>query len=183
MTIVAPNEYGEEATAHRVRLLLEARAERLKAQLASRVDEASLMVAQFRLGDDSYAIPLVDFRAAVPLKLVTPVPHARPDVVGIFRYQRQIIAAISLALLLGVRGRRTDPAVLLVVEPVEGKLIGLDCEEIPRPCPLPLARIEQARKSSGGPVVEVADPGGGAPIHLLDLAALLEKRERRRHVG
>ena len=180
MTMAAPNGSGQEGIAQGVRLLLEARAERLKAQLASRDDEATLMVAQFKIGDDPYAIPLRDFRAAVPLKKVTPVPHARPDMVGIFRYQGQIIAALSLASLLGVHGWRTDPAVLLVVEPFAGKLIGLDCEEIPKPCHLPLARVEKARKAGGGAIVEVADPDGVA-IHLLDLASLLEQRERRRH--
>jgi chemotaxis signal transduction protein len=168
------NGHSGEAIGDDVRALLAARAERLKARLVSKADEPTIMVAQFRVGEGQYAIPLGDFRAAVPLKLVTPVPLSPPQVIGILRYQGQVISALSLASLLGIRGWRNDPTVLLVVEAAPGKLIGLDCEEIPKPCPLPLAAIEKARKEGSGPIVELFIPGS-IPINLLDLAALFER--------
>jgi len=168
------NGHGGEAMGDDVRALLAARAERLKARLLSKEDEATLMIAQFRVGEGQYAIPLADFRAAVPLRLVTPVPLSPPQVVGILRYQGQVISALSLASLLGIRGWRNDPTVLLVVEAAQGKLIGLDCEEVPKPCSLPLAAVEKARKEGSGPIVELFIPGS-VPINLLDLAALFER--------
>ena len=171
---VHTNGRGQEVIGDDVRRLLEARRERLEARLASKAEEATLMIAEFRIGEDQYAIPLADFRAAMPLKLVTPVPLSPPEVVGILRYQGQIISAFSLASLLGIRSWRVDPSVLLVVEPFAGKLIGLDCEEIPKPIAISLAAIEKARKSAAGPVAEVFT-GGPAAIHLLDLAALFDK--------
>ncbi len=179
-TTALRNGAGTAAPGDDVYRLLQARAERLKAQLASKADEATLMVAQFRVGEEQYAIPLSAFRAAVPLKLVTSVPLSPPEVVGIFRYQGQVVSALSLASLLGVRGWRLDPTVLLVVEPFPGKLIGLDCEEIPKPCPLPLALIEKAKHAGGEAVVELFIEGSGH-LHLLDLAALLGKREWKRN--
>jgi purine-binding chemotaxis protein CheW len=181
--VATPLQNGHRAThAEDVRHLLEARAERLRARLVSKAEEPTLMVAQFRIGEDQYAIPLGHFRAAVPLKLVTPVPLSPPEVVGILRYQGQIISALSLASLLGIRGWRTDPTVLLVAEPTPGKLMGLDCEEIPKPCALPLAAVEKARKGASGPVVEIFVPGS-LQVHLLDLAALLDGRAWRRNAS
>jgi chemotaxis signal transduction protein len=174
------NGHQGEGITEDVRLLLQARAERLKAQLTSKADEPVLMVAEFRVGEGQYAIPLSDFRAAVPLKLVTPVPLSPPQVVGVFRYQGQVISALSVASLLEIRGWRMDPTVLLVVEPVSGKLIGLDCEEIPKPCPLPLTVVQKARERDRGPIVELFIPGS-APIHLIDLAALLDRGAWIRH--
>jgi chemotaxis signal transduction protein len=174
------NGHSSDGISEDVRTLLEARANRLRAQLTSKADEPVLMVAQFRVGEGQYAIPLRDFRAAVPLKLVTPVPLSLPQVVGVFRYQGQVITALSLASLLDVRGWRIDPTVLLVVEPVLGKLIGLDCEETPKPCPLPLTAIEKAKERDGGPIVELFIPGS-APIHLIDLGALLDREKWTRH--
>jgi len=133
-----------------------------------------VMVAQFRVGDGQYAIRLADFRAAVPLKLVTPVPLSPPQFVGILRYQSRVISALSLASLLGIEGWRTDPTVLLVVEPVPGQLIGLDCEEVPKPRPLPLAAIDKARERGTGPILDLF-VAGSPMINLLDLAALLDR--------
>jgi purine-binding chemotaxis protein CheW len=94
--------------------------------------------------------------------------------VGILRYQGRVITALSLASLLGVEGWRMDPAVLLVVEPVPGQLVGFDCEEIPKPCPLPLAAVDKARERSTGPIIDIFIPGS-PQINLLDLAALLDR--------
>jgi len=170
----ALNGHGVAGISEEVRVLLQARADRLKAKLTSQADEPVLMVAQFRVGEAQYAIPLRDFRAAVPLKLVTPVPLAPPQVVGVFRYQGQVVSALSLASLLEVRSWRLDPTVLLVVEPILGQLIGLDCEEIPKPCPLPLTAVQKAKERDRGPIVELFIPGS-VPIHLIDLAALLDQ--------
>jgi len=162
---------GVDADTHRV---LQARAGRLKASFTTKAEESTVMVAQFRVGDAEYAIRLADFRAAVPLKLVTPVPLSPPQFIGILRYQGRVISALSLASLLGIEGWRTDPTVLLVVEPVPGQLIGLDCEEIPRPCPLPLAAIDKARERGTGAILDLFIPGS-PQINLLDLAALLDR--------
>ena len=75
------------------------------------------------------ALPLESLRAAVPLRMVTPVPLSPPHVIGILRFQGQILTAMSLSSLLGGRGWREDPAVLLVVDPgMGGRLLALDCQ-------------------------------------------------------
>src|SRR5207253_4573879 len=95
--------------------LLERRAARLREKPRAAEEESVLWAAEFPVGEDSYALPLESLRAAVPLKMVTSVPLSPPHVIGILRFQGQIVTALSLASLLGGRGWREDPAVLLEI--------------------------------------------------------------------
>ncbi|HWE25016.1 MAG TPA: chemotaxis protein CheW [Myxococcales bacterium] len=162
--------------------LLERRAARLREKPPAQSDESVLWAAEFPIGDESYALPLQALRAAVPLKMVTPVPLSPPHVIGILRFQGQILTAMSLASLLGGRGWREDPAVLLVVDPgMGGRLFALDCERIPKPISLPMAAVEEARSRVKGPLADVTLPGL-QQVNLIDLQRLMERRssEKRR---
>src|SRR5438477_817071 len=142
------------------RELLERRAARLREKPRESEEESVLWAAEFPVGEDSYALPLDTLRAAVPLKMVTPVPLSPPHVIGILRFQGQVLTAMSLASLLGGRGWREDPAVLLVVDPgMGGRLVAIDCEHIPKPVPLPVSQVEAARARSTGAVADVTLPG------------------------
>src|SRR5207244_1724402 len=99
------------------RELLDRRAARLREKPRETEEESVLWAAEFPVGEDSYALPLDTLRAAVPLKMVTPVPLSPPHVIGILRFQGQILTAMSLSSLLGGRGWREAPAVLLGVDP------------------------------------------------------------------
>ena len=164
----------------KTRAILEKRAERLRAapqQAADNLAEAHL--AEFPVGEDRYAIPLSAFRAVVPLRRVTPVPLARPHIVGILRFQGQIVTALSMAAVLGIKGWRHDPSVLLVVDPGWGRLVAIDCEEVPRPVSIPLTAMEGSRE--GKAITEVVHDGH--IIHLLDLGRLLDRRSGGRSGG
>jgi purine-binding chemotaxis protein CheW len=153
--------------------LLRRRAARLAIPLReeSAVAEEQVMVAELPLGDGRYALPLAELEAVVPLKDVTSVPLAPAHVVGILRWGGQLITALSLASVLGIRGWRRDPCVLLVVA-CRGKVIALDSEAIPRQIALPRLAIEIARGHGSGPVLEVVTTGGEI-VNLLDLGKLL----------
>jgi purine-binding chemotaxis protein CheW len=155
--------------------LLERRAERVREKPRNAEDEDLLWVAEFPVGEETYAIALDALRAAVPLKMVTAVPLSPPHVIGILRFQGQIVTALSLASLLGGRGWREDPAVLLVVDPGFGRLVALDCERIPKPVGVPHALVEEARARSTGAVTEVTLPGV-RQLSLLELPRLMDRR-------
>src|SRR5437588_11111839 len=157
------------------RELLERRAARLREKPRASEEESVLWVAEFPIGEESYALPLESLRAAVPLKMVTAVPLSPPHVIGILRFQGQIVTALSLASLLGGRGWREDPAVLLVVDPGFGRLVALDCERIPKPTGLPHALVEEARGRSTGASCEITLPGT-RQVHLLDVLRLMDRR-------
>jgi len=137
-------------------------------------EEAAYWVAEFPVGDERYAIPLQRLRGSVPLRLVTPVPLSPPHVVGILRFQGQVIAALSLAALLGGRGWRQDPAVLLVVEGPGGDLLALDCEQVPQPLAVPLRVVDEARVRAHERLVPVGLPGA-RQLNLIDLDRLLAR--------
>lgn len=159
--------------------LLTRRAERVRERPADVEDENLLWVAEFPVGEETYAIPLDALRAAVPLKMVTPVPLSPPHVIGILRFQGQIVTALSLASLLGGRGWREDPAVLLVVDPGFGRLVALDCERIPKPTGVPHAQVEEARARTTGAVSEITLPGM-RQVNLLDLRRLMDRRHQEK---
>jgi chemotaxis signal transduction protein len=171
-----PEPRTQEEMPEEVRVLLERRAERLREKPQEAEEEAVLWAAEFPVGEDSYALPLDSLRAAVPLKMVAAVPLSPPHVVGILRFQGQVITAMSLSSLLGGRGWREDPAVLLVVDPgLGGRLVALDCERIPKPVQLPLALVDEARSRSKTAVVEVTLPGL-RQVNLIDLRRLMDRR-------
>src|SRR5207253_4441534 len=162
------------------RELLERRAARLREKPRESEEESVLWAAEFPVGEDSYALPLDTLRAAVPLKMVTPVPLSPPHVIGILRFQGQILTAMSLSSLLGGRGWREDPAVLLVVDPGFGRLVALDCERIPKPSGLPHAQVAEARARSTGAISEITLPGM-RQVNLLDLLRLMDRRHAQEH--
>jgi chemotaxis signal transduction protein len=155
--------------------LLLKRAERVRRKPAEAEDDNLLWVAEFPVGEETYALPIAALRAAVPLRMVTPVPLSPPHVIGILRFQGQIVTALSLASLLGGRGWREDPAVLLVVDPGFGRLVALDCERIPKPTGLPHAQVEEARARTSGAICEIT-VGGMRQVNLLDLPRLMDRR-------
>jgi len=158
------------------REILEVRRNRLRRKPEAAVEEeAAFWVAEFPVGDERYAVPLQRLRGSVPLRLVTPVPLSPPHVVGILRFQGQVIAALSMAALLGGQGWRQDPAVLLVVEGPAGDLLALDCEQVPQPLSVPQRVVEEARAhAAAGPVTAVALPGA-RQLNLIDLDQLLAR--------
>jgi chemotaxis signal transduction protein len=164
----------EQVQDEEVRRLLEERARRLRERHESATEETVNWVAEFPLGEERYALPLESLRAALPLRMVTPVPLSAPHVIGVLRYQSQVVAALSLASLLGGHGWRQDPAVLLVVDRGDGELCALDSEVIPRPVGLSAVAVEAARSHSQGVLAEVLLPNRQV-IHLIDLPRLFKR--------
>lgn len=156
--------------------VLEARAERLRAAPGSATELARRWVAQFRAGDDLHAVPLEALVAAVPLRFVTPVPLSPPQIIGIVRHAGEVLPAYSLSALLGGRGWRQDPSILLILE-LGGRRLALDCEEIPRAVALPAGDVEHALATAQGPIARARVEGD--TLHLLDVDRLISEAGAR----
>jgi purine-binding chemotaxis protein CheW len=172
---------GRQAEGHspEVAALLRRRAERLRTQPdAADDDERSLLwVAEFSVGDEQYAMPLRVLRAAIPLRLVTAVPLAPPHVLGVCRFEGQLVAALSLASLLGGRTWGFDPKTLLVLDPRgDGRLTAVDCEQVPKPICIPLRAVEEARARTRDPIIAPITMPDLQLLHLVDVARLLDSR-------
>ncbi|MGE0870710.1 MAG: chemotaxis protein CheW [Kofleriaceae bacterium] len=164
---------NSEATADQLRVL-EQRAERLRKRPRDAGDDAVRWLADITVGQERYAIELDRLRAAVPLRSVRATPLAPPHVIGILRFQGQLITALSFASLLGVRGWHRDPNVLLVVEygPQRG-LVAFDSEITPVPRALPLALVEEARRRDEGQAFYNITTPELVRVQLVDLDRLL----------
>jgi purine-binding chemotaxis protein CheW len=97
-------------------------------------------------------------------------------VIGILRFQDQIILALSLASLLGNRACRRDPTMLLVVDTGRGQIVALDCEQVPRATSMPARILEQARQRQTDALGEIHTPDGQV-LSLIDLPRLLSSME------
>jgi purine-binding chemotaxis protein CheW len=165
--------------------ILERRAQRIRKKREEEdtlEDEAAFWVAEFAVAEETYAVPLHHVHTALSLRTVTPVPLAPSHVLGILRYQGRMIVALSLVSLLGVRGWRTDPEVLVVVEVGPGRLLALDSEQIPRSTALPLLVIEAARaRAPGRPVVPLTTPDLRQVMLIDDLSAVIARSTERSH--
>lgn len=157
--------------------LLRRRAARLRAPAVELAEGGTTFwAAEFPLGEETHAIPLEALRSALPMRLVTPVPLAPTHVIGVLRYQGQVITALSMAALLGAPACHLDPAVLLVVDPGGGALTAVDCEQIPKPVAYPRARVDEARATNLGAVLPLLLPGEPRRrVHLIEPSRLLDR--------
>jgi len=169
---------SDEAQLSREAALLTARAERLRQRKEAEDEDEGIWAAEFSLGNERYALPLDRLQGCQPLKGVSPVPLARQGVVGITRWEGKVVAVFSLSTLLGLKGWRRDPAVLLFVSTARS-VVGLDCEEIPRSVLLPFQALASAAAGRGAlrPLSLGAD-AQGAPrlVQWIDPDLVLEAR-------
>jgi chemotaxis signal transduction protein len=152
-----------EALDERAARLLEQRADRLRRKKQDGDDDDGIWAAEFELGGQRWALPLDRLRACLPLKGVSPVPLARRGVLGVTRWEGRVVAVFSLSSLLGLRGWRRDPSVLLLLSRGDHH-VGLDCEEIPRSIQLPSScLLGQADASGASQALSVPVPGQAEP--------------------
>jgi len=156
------------------------RADRIRQKRAQRDDDedttgaGSFWVAMIKVVGETYALPLGHVRAAMPLRMVSPVPLAPSFVLGILRFRGEPVVAMSMVSLLGVRGWRVDPAVLIVVE-TGRRRIALDCEEVPRAASIPRAAVEEARALAPGAAVVSVPWRDGTLLLVDDLEGLVRQ--------
>jgi len=176
------NERDDAALDH-IQAVLARRAQRLSEPepVDAEEDVTAVWLAEFEIGDECFALRLGALRSSIPLKLVTPVPLVPAHVLGILRYEGQLVCAFSLVSLLG-RAWRSDPSVLIVVQRPRGGLVALDCERIPKPIKVPLSSIESAKQD--GELIKVVTTPELRELRLIDLERLLERATTEEiHVG
>jgi chemotaxis signal transduction protein len=168
--------HAEESPSAEVIELFERRAARLSTPTADEESVDMVWVAEFPVGEESFALRVETLSAALPLRLVTPVPLAPPEVVGVFRHEGEMLPVFSLASLLGVRGWRQDPAVLLVLELSQGRRVAVDCEQVPKPMAIPASVFAGAMMSDAEAVTLII--ANGRPLSIVNANRLFEGSSR-----
>ena len=130
----------------------------------------------FRLGTDTYAVPIGEVREILKLPPVTEVPRAPSDVLGVVSVRGLLVTVVDLKQRLRVapaditkRGR------ILLVMGAENEIIGLYVDEVLQVYRLAETEVEVAGNALGklgDYVVGIGRPEGALLI-LVDLAPIL----------
>src|SRR5258708_35853908 len=109
----------------------------------------------FRLGTDTYAVPIGEVREILKMPPVTEVPRAPKEVVGVVSVRGLLVTVIDLRQRLRVSGGElTKKGRILLVIGAENEVIGLYVDEVLQVHRLAHTEIEVATNVLGG---ELAD--------------------------
>ena len=84
----------------------------------------------FKVGNELYAIPVLDVQEVVKFQMFTNVPHAPSYIKGLINLRGQIVTAISLHDLLGIESRKVDGDYMNVIVRSGDSLYSLIVDEI-----------------------------------------------------
>jgi purine-binding chemotaxis protein CheW len=135
----------------------------------------------FRLGGDTYAVPIGEVREILKLPPVTEVPRAPSEIVGVVSVRGLLVTVIDLRhRLRTARSEITRRGRILLVTGAENETIGLYVDEVLQVYRLAESEIEIAANVLGGKladyVVGIGRPEGALLI-LIDLRPVVGRLE------
>lgn len=83
---------------------------------------------RFRLGDESFALPVAQVLEVAELGALAPVPGAPPSVLGVRNLRGQVLPVIDLGTVLGTA--RAQGAEKLVITEESGRRAGFAIDEV-----------------------------------------------------
>jgi len=135
----------------------------------------------FRLGSDTYGVPIGEVREILKMPPVTEVPRAPKDVVGVVSVRGLLVTVLDLRQRLRVTsGELTKKGRILLVAGAENEVIGLYVDEVLQVHRLADTEIEIATNVLGGKladyVVGIGRPEGFLLI-LIDLRPVVGRAD------
>lgn len=135
----------------------------------------------FRLGADTYAVPIGEIREILKLPPVTEVPRAPVDIVGVVSVRGLLVTVMSLrARLRLTAGDPSRKGRILLAMGAQEEVIGLYVDEVLQVYRLAESEIEVAATVLGGRlgdyIVGIGRPEG-ALLRLLDLRPILGRTD------
>ena len=131
----------------------------------------------FRLGPDTYGVPIGEVREILKLPPVTEVPRAPTDVIGVVSVRGLLVTVLDLKLRLRASPSEiTKKGRILLVMGADDEVIGLYVDEVLQVFRLAESEVELANNVLGSKlgdyVVGIGRPEGSLLI-LIDLAPIL----------
>ncbi|HMI83126.1 MAG TPA: chemotaxis protein CheW [Polyangiaceae bacterium] len=135
----------------------------------------------FRLGADTYAVPIGEVREILKLPPVTEVPRAPEEIVGVVSVRGLLVTVISLRARLRLQATESSrKGRILLAMGAQDEVIGLYVDEVLQVYRLAESEIEVAASVLGGRlgdyIVGIGRPDG-ALLTLLDLRPILGRSE------
>ena len=135
----------------------------------------------FKLGTDTYGVPIGEVREILKLPPVTEVPRAPNEIVGVVSVRGLLVTVMSLRARLRLPGSETSrKGRILLVMGAQEEIIGLYVDEVLQVYRLAESEIEAAATVLGGRlgdyIVGIGRPEG-ALLTLLDLRPILGRSD------
>lgn len=93
------------------------------------VETDSVQYCGFKIGDEEYAIPVMQVQEVIKPQLVTPIPLAQDQIRGLINLRGQIVTCISLRRLFGKEDNLEKDYMNIIVKGNDG-LFSLVVDEI-----------------------------------------------------
>jgi purine-binding chemotaxis protein CheW len=127
---------------------------------------------RLRLASETYAIPVGHALEIAEMGEVTPVPRARPEVLGVKNLRGQILPVLDLAALLGTQTPR-PPRYLLVAE-AGGRHGGFAVDEVSQ-----VGELAEPAEEAESDLLLGATLTGGELIGVIDVPRIFDLLEHQ----
>jgi len=136
-----------------------------------------LHIVGFRVGRETYGVPITSLHEIVRVPEITAVPDAPEYMEGVINLRGRIVSVVAVRLRIGEKGSTPDRRNRILVVEHNGRLAGLIVDSATEVLKIPEADVEAAPAGfEEGKLNCVSGLGkyGGRLIVLLDMAKLLE---------
>jgi purine-binding chemotaxis protein CheW len=145
--------------------------------------EKDLQVVGFRIGAETYGVPIGSVREIVRVPEITAVPNAPETIEGVINLRGKIIPVMDLRKRFGEREIKSDKKNRILVVELENKLLGLmvnSASEVIKIPPSEIVPPGSVFADSDASYVTGVGKLSGRLIILLDIAKLLHRPEIKR---
>ena len=140
-------------------------------------------IVGFRVGRETYGLPITALHEIVRVPEITIVPDAPPCVEGVINLRGKIIPIVDLRKRFGERAVSAHKRNRILVTEVDGKLVGLMVDAASEVLKIPPAEVEAPPATfEDGQIRYVTGVGklGGRLIIMIDVTKVLQRGELRR---
>ena len=128
------------------------------------------MFVQLRLGAERYALAVEHVLEITPFSPPTPLPGARPDLLGLVALRGRVLPVYDAAGILGASGERSPARIVVIVD--GATRAGVAVDEVSEVGPLP------APEPADEPLLSGTVLHDGCAIGVVDARALLAELAR-----
>ena len=145
--------------------------------------EKDLQLVGFRIGRETFALPIATVREIVRVPEITSVPNAPDYIEGVINLRGRIIPVVDLRKRFGESSLEPSRKNRIVVVEMENRVIGLLVHSASEVLRIPPSEIEAPQNVfQEGELSYITGVGKlkGRLVILLDLASILKRGELRR---
>jgi purine-binding chemotaxis protein CheW len=145
--------------------------------------EKELHLVGFRVGKETFGVPIGMVREIVRVPEITAVPNSASSIEGVINLRGKIVPVVDLRKRFGQKNPEPSRKNRILVVELAGQMVGLIVNAASEVLKLPPSEVELPRNLfSEGEVNHISGVGklGGRLIMILDLEKVLQRAELRK---